>query len=152
MVQQEIIDKLSAHVATLVEQKKQLAVIQKECQRIKGLVKSEEEDIKSIMETLCIGECNAGSLSLKLLNSKRKPTVPLKVVLPLVQKVLGATPSQIEYLVSEINTYKNSNVKECTRLVCRECKKPKQATAKPPVVPRSEKPSSLSQAMDILNG
>lgn len=153
MVSQDLANKLSNHLTQMHEAKLHLQRLVVECKHWRAIAKQEEDVITKIMLGSKIGEYSTEQVSLRILDCKRQPTASLKLILPLIQKVFGASDQQMKRLLLEIQTYKTTNTKHTRRLVCKQLNSTKsQNTAPRPNMEQRTSTPSLSRAINSLIG
>lgn len=134
MNQQQLADQLAGHVARLVKLQNSLKANLKESKALRQSIQSEEEQIASFMRKLDIGECVSNGISVRVTNFRRLPQAPLKVLLPLIERIFSATPDKMESFVQEVKHFKQSNTLERQRVVCKLGQVDVTTTNKPRVV------------------
>ena len=148
-MEKEIVDQLTMRVAKLVKLKGDITQHQINGKILRQRLKAEEESVAVLMNKLSIGECNTNDVCVKLSTCTKHPTASFKNILPLIEKVFNATPEDMLTFLEAVKSFKQTNVCELTKVVCKSKREPKTKVPKFPkgvVVPPTQKPhDSLSR-------
>lgn len=124
----QLVDQLASHVGRLVSIKNDLQLLQLQAKELRQSLQKEEEDIALVMNELSIGECNTSDVTVKLASCKKQPTASFKNILPLIERVFNASPTDMANFMEEVKSFKQSNACEVKKVVC---KTKKDCTATP---------------------
>jgi len=144
----DIVKQLSHTVARFLKLKDDLKEQQKTAKTLREDIKKEEASLFDLMTKSGYTECVANDTTVKISSYKRQPTVSLKAMLPLVQRVFDASPERMQVLEEEVKEFRLMNASHVDRVSCRT-KRPRAPRAAPPAkaVAAAATAASLSSAL-----
>ena len=146
----EIVKQLSLTVARFLKLKDDLKEQQKTAKTLREDIKKEEASLFELMTKSGYTECIANDTTVKISSYKRQPTVSLKTMLPLVQRVFDASPERMQELEEELKEYRLMNASQVDRVYCRT-KRPRAPRVAPPPKPVAAIASAASLSSALLS-
>ena len=152
MNSEEVNHQLATKIHKMVKLKTEIQNHQRMCKQLRQDLQSQEEQVKSLMIDYNVGECSTANVSVKLTQSRRQPTATFKLILPLIQKIFRPSEQTMETFLQAVSEYKQDNVVETTRVVCRVKKEktsqPRKTKTPPAVVAPSPQVRQYDDSSD----
>jgi hypothetical protein len=142
----ECVKQLSITVSRFLKLKDDLKKHQQAGRKMREDIKEEEASLFELMKTSGYTECVANDTTIKISSYKRQPTVSLKTMLPLVQRVFDASPEHMQMLEDEVKEFRSTNASEVNRVQCRT-KRARTPRAAPAKAVTAAAAASLSSAL-----